>query len=147
MYIRAGLIALLHLLANCSGGGGSVVTIAPQAAREPLPQIKACPPDQPCTLTGMLTIERRSGDNSWAVLSQGDACAPLLLPSSIYQAWRFWNGKKVRVSGTALSRGPAAPPEILLLQYRDRWLSPSVCSASDSVLYVNTLAAIDGSEP
>lgn len=84
----------------------------------------------------MVTLERRTGNNSWAALSQGGGgCAPMLLPESAYGDVRRWNNKRVRVRGTALLRGPALP-EVLLLPYRDRWLSPSVCSESALALYV-----------
>lgn len=141
MSFRSGLTIALTLLAGCSSGGVSTVTITPRASTGPVPGAGVCLADQPCTLTGTMMLERRSGDNSWAALSQGEACAPLLLPESAYQKSRFWNNKQVRVSGTALARGPVASPEILLLQYRDRWLSPSICSKSDLVLYVDEIVA------
>lgn len=143
MSFRLGLTIATVLLASCSPAGVSTITLTPRAAGGSVPGAGVCVPDQPCTLTGTVTLERRSGNNSWAALSQGGACAPLLLPDATYQATRSWNNKRVRVSGTALARGPAASPEVLLLQYRDRWLSPSICSESDLVLYVDELVAAD----
>lgn len=145
MSFRPGLTVAAVLLASCSTGGVSTITLTPQAASGPVPGAGTCTPDQPCTLTGTVTLERRSGNNSWAALSQGQggACAPLLLPEVTYQAARSWNNKRVRVKGTTLARGPTAAPEILLLQYRDRWLSPSICSESELVLYVDELVAVD----
>lgn len=138
MPIRTGLILAVVLLTSCSSGGVSHVTVTARAAEGSLTSL--CTADKPCALTGTLTLERRSGNHSWATLSQGDACAPLLLPASTYNNSPRWKDKQVRVSGTALARGPALP-EVILLQYRDRWLSPSVCSASDLVLYVDEIVA------
>lgn len=138
MSIRAGLTIAVVLMAGCSSGTVSRVTITPRVAGGPVPGAGVCAPNRPCQLAGMLILEHRSGDNSWAALYSGEACAPLLLPASTYDAWRRWNNKQVRVSGTALARGPDSP-EILLLQYRDRWLSPSICSESRLALYVDSL--------
>lgn len=143
MSFRPGLTVAVALLAGCSPGGVSHVTIMPQTATGPVPAASVCVPDKPCVLTGAVTIERRGGDNSWAALAQEEACVPLLLPPATYEAWRSWNDKRVRVGGTALARGPAASPEIIRLQYRDRWLSPSICSESDLVLYVDEIAVVD----
>ena len=138
MSFRAGLMIAAVLLASCSSGRVSRVTITPHAASGPVPGAGTYAADRPCELTGTLTLERRSGDNSWAALSQGGACAPLLLPTSTYEKWRSWDHKRVRVSGTMITRG-SAPPEVLLVQYRDRWLSPSICSESDLALYVDKM--------
>lgn len=84
-------------------------------------------------------VQRRPGTRSWAVLMQGGRCTPLLLSDKVYAGARRWNGKAARVTGTALDRGPEAAPEIIELQYRDRWLSPLVCADSRQVLYVDSL--------
>lgn len=141
---RVGLTVAVLLLAGCSTGGVSVVTAAPRALTGPVPGAGVCTPNKPCELTGTVTLAPHTGNNSWAALSQreGGECAPLLLPESTYREWRRWDNKRVRVSGIALARGPAASPDIIQLQYRDRWLSPLVCGASDLVLYVNQIVKV-----
>ena len=135
-----GLSVTALLLAACTTGGVSQVTIRPRALSGPVPGAGVCAPDQPCELIGKITLEHRSGNNSWAALTQKQEgeCAPLLLPESVYDRWRRWDGKRVRVSGVALKRGPAAE-DVLQLQYRDRWLSPAICSDSELALYVQKI--------
>lgn len=139
---RVGLTVAVLLLAGCSTGGIYSLTMATKATPGPVPGAGVCTPDKPCELTGTVTLERRTGNNSWAALSQGGGCAPLLLPESIYREWRRWDNKHVRVSGIALARVPPASPEIIQLQYRDRWLSPVICGESDLVLYVNEIVRV-----
>lgn len=138
MSLRAGLAIMALPLAGCSTAEVSAVTVTSRPAVRPILGSGVCDVDQPCVLTGTVTLERRSGSNSWASLLQNGACAPLLLPESTYAAPQRWNNKRVTVTGTALARGPAAS-DILSLQYRDRWLSPSICSESLLALYVDKI--------
>lgn len=138
MPFRAGLTAVTLILGGCATDRVSSVEVT-AASGKGADLAATCVAGTPCALAGTLVVERRSGDNSFATINRGSACAPLLLPAAVYAQWRRWDGKSVRVTGTALARG-AALPEVLLLQYRDRWLSPSVCSWSPLALYVDEIA-------
>ncbi len=139
MPIRTGLIVGLLTLAGCSGGGVSSFTVAVHAPTGPAPGAGICKPNQPCTLMGTIELQRRTGMNSWASLSNGQACAPLLVSNSVYRRARHWSGKRVTVSGTAFTRLPDPRDAISTVQYRDRWLPSSICGESDLVLYVENV--------
>lgn len=140
MHLYSGPLMAMVLVTACAAPDYSPVTLRTSTAGAPPAALMSCAADQPCELTGTLTLQRRSGTNSWAALSQGPACAPLLLPESVYRSWRSWNGKRVHVRGTALGRGPNSAPEILQVKYRDRWLAPIICGESARVLYVDEIA-------
>ena len=139
MRVSARLIAtaILVLSIPCQAHAESKVN-AP--ARAVLAQGNpSCEAGSKCVITGLVTVVHRTGTNSWASITVGDHCIPLLLSDNYYQQSRRWTGKLLRVAGTALPRGPASSPEVLQIQYRDRWLFPIVCGQSDIVLYVDTL--------
>lgn len=142
------MIALL--LAGCSSGGVREFTVQVEPPTGTVPGAATCKADKSCELVGTMTIEKRAANRSWAALRQdGTACIPLLLSEAVYERnWRRWDGKRVRVRGTALNRGPGdtGNPDyfIDLIQYRDRWLSPDQCSESTLALYVDELTLARG---
>ena len=88
----------------------------------------------------MVTVEPRAANPSQATLTQnGTARLPLLLPDTLYAASRRYYGKRIRLTGTALQRGPDTPPGIDQSQYRDRSLSLHNCGESALTLYVDKM--------
>lgn len=133
-------IAAVLLATACAPTRYESVTVRQVDRTGPVPGAGVCSRDKPCDLTGVVTIEPRAANRSQATLTQGGtACLPLLLPDTLYAAWRRYDGKRVRVTGTALERGSDDPPEIDQIQYRDRWLSPHICSESTLTLYVDKI--------
>lgn len=139
MHVYARLTILTVLLSACSPRTYNSVSASTSIATNALPRLAGCAPNRTCELVGTLTLRRGTGTYSWAALSNGDACAPLLMPERVYAEWRRWDGKRVRVRGTALARPSWDPPELLQVQLRDRWLFSNVCAGSDLALYVDAL--------
>lgn len=143
MSFRAGLTIAALALAGCSPGGASNLTLTSPASIGMVPGAGVCAADKPCELTGIIMLQYRSGNNSWASLSDGGGCAPLLLPKSVYQKWRYWSGKRVRVIGTALTHTPDSEYAVVSMAlYRDRWLPASICGESNLVIYVDRIALV-----
>ena len=135
VYPRLTLIAALL----GSVAPAQAVPIASQSGRSSDPGSPiACSANLPCSLSGTVIGQHREGTYSWAALDTGSSCTALLLPDDVYRAWRHWNGRQVRIDGTALARRPTAP-DVVQIQYRDRWLSPIVCGDNNLVLYVKTI--------
>lgn len=143
MSIRAGLSAFLLLLAASGCAQPIAAPASPSVAFSTASSNQStCVADRPCRMTGTITVVHRTGTYSWAALAKGDTCMALLLPDAVYRDSRRWNGKRVSLSGTALARGPASPPEILQIQIRDRWLSPLVCGDNQLALYVDDISSV-----
>lgn len=140
MRVPAGLIATAFLVpfAPCQACADAKVN-APSSPTTSDHSKSRCEPGAKCVITGLATVVHRTGTYSWASISVGDHCIPLLLPDNYYRQSRRWTGRLLRVTGTALPRGPAPTSEVLQVQYRDRWLFPIICGQSDVVLYADTL--------
>lgn len=136
--------AVVLLAAACSPARYDSVRVRQVERTGPIPGADSCSPDQPCDVTGMVLIVPRAANRSQATLTQGGtACMPLLLSQTLYASWRRYDGKRVRVRGTALQRGPDNPLDIDLIQYRDRWVSPNICGESTLALYVDAMTLAD----
>lgn len=145
MPVHSRLIIMALFLTGCSMGEVSTITVKPEPKIGTIPGSAICKAEQPCELIGTVTIVPRAANRSYATLVQnGTACIPLLLSDSMYDQKRRWNGKRVRVRGTALERGPddTGDPDSFIdrIQYRDRWLSPATCAESRMTLYVDELS-------
>lgn len=133
--------AALLLLTACSPARYNAITVRQVERTGTVPGTGLCRPDQPCELTGTVMIVPRAANRSLATLTQGGtACLPLLLSDKLYTTWRRYDGKQVRVTGTALERGSMSSSDIDQVQYRDRWLSPHICGESALALYVDEIA-------
>lgn len=141
MRIYARLILATALLAPaCAPSRYKSITVRQVERTGAVPGAGVCSRDRQCELIGMIMIVPRAANRSQATLTQGGtACLPLLLPDRVFARSRRYDGKRVRVRGTALARGPDSPPDIDMIQYRDRWLSPHICGESALAFYVDDL--------
>ena len=62
----------------------------------------------------------------------------MAVPETLFREVDKWQLKKVRVRGTALAMG-STDPDLISLQYRDRYVSPHVCGNGGFVLYVDSI--------
>lgn len=103
-------------------------------------RVGPCTDKAPCELAGVLTLQSEPGATATASIDQVQGpCVPLLLPEPVAAAPGRWQGRRVRVTGTALARS-SGPAGVTRVRYRDRWLLEGVCGRSDVVVYVDAVA-------
>jgi hypothetical protein len=77
-------------------------------------------------------------DSAGALFLSTGRCVAVALPDSVLRRHDRWDGKTVVVEGVALKRFET-PPNVSSVEYRGRWMAPSVCQGSKFVLYANRL--------
>lgn len=131
MHLRSGLALALIAPASCTTP--KVEHVTNRAER-----IGPCQPNTGCELAGLLVLQAEPGSYNTASIDQvHGTCVPLLVPASLQAGRHRWQGKRVRLTGTALAR--VAAPGVVRIQYRDRWLSEGICGNSEIVVYVDQI--------
>lgn len=124
------LAPALLMVSACAAGKQQVLVFRDE-------RVGACTDGTPCELAGALTLHSEPGVATTASIGQVQSgCIPLLIPSEIGANPKRWEGKQVRVFGTALARA-RGPIEVTRVRYRDRWLLEGICGNSDIVVYVD----------
>ena len=134
IHSRLALIALLILAGACSAQPTALRTASATPDKD-------CIIGKTCVLEGQLGIRLAAENYSTAYIDLSDRpCVPLLLSKAMFQKYQKLDGKKVSLTGEALTK-VAAVNDTVELQYRDRWLQTGFCGQSTFVVYVDTLKA------
>lgn len=126
------LASAMLLISACAANTSQVLEFRDE-------RVGSCLDEKPCELAGTLTLQTEPGNVTTGSIDQVQGtCVPLLLPESLSADPKHWQGKQVRVIGTALARA-RGPIEVTRVKYRDRWLLDGICGSSDIVVYVDRI--------
>ena len=126
--IRAGLIILTVTVSACAS-----MVRAPDARSG-----QGCDVVGECAVQGRLSIILGVPYSGGRLVLDDGRCLPVALSAEVLSDRERWNERRVSVWGVAFERSEG--PDVVSIEYNDRWLPAGLCPAGSLVLYANRLS-------